>query len=125
MTVDSQRRTSDLGAGSISLRQLAMLSGIAEGDLMDLIDYGVLRPIAADGGAELFSIRAIPALQRAQNLRVDLALDAHAFALAVMLSGQIADLEAELRVTKEDLRWRRADAGLSGRADAEVTHNVQ
>lgn len=124
MTSDSRLQPRDPATGSVSLCQLASLSGIAEADLLDLIDYGVLMPDAVQGHPELFSVRSVRALQRAQTLRADLALDAHAFALAVMLSGQIVDLEAELRIAKADLRSLRVDSELSDRVLSKTTHNV-
>lgn len=99
--------------GTVSLRQLAQLSDVGLSDLLELIDYGVLVPAPSGPGAELFAVRYIPVLQQAQRLRSDLALDAHAFALAVMLCGRIVDVETELRRAKSDLRHCRAESTAS------------
>ncbi|MEO7129008.1 MAG: chaperone modulator CbpM [Rhodoferax sp.] len=99
----------------VSLHQLAQLSQVAEPDLLDLMDYGVLTPVASKSGAEAFAPRYIQVLQQAEHLRADLALDGHGFALAVMLSRRIADQEEELRSLKSELRHRRADVVVSSR----------
>ena len=97
------------GAEPVSLHHLAQLSQVEEADLLELMDYGVLATVASISEAEAFAPRFIQILQQAQHLRVDLALDAHGFALAVMLSGQIVDQEAELSSLKAKLRRCRAD----------------
>ncbi|MDO9403656.1 MAG: chaperone modulator CbpM [Polaromonas sp.] len=100
-------------AGSVSLRQLARLSGLDSAELLELMDYGVLTPTPSGSGGELFAMKYIPVLQQAQRLRSDLALDTHAFALSVMLCGRIVDLEAELRDLKAELRHQRTESATS------------
>ena len=82
--------------------QLAQLSGVAAPELDGLIDYGVLAVTAPEHEPATFDIGFVMTLQRAQRLRQDLALDDHAFALAVMLLQQIAELEEEVRTMRSD-----------------------
>ncbi len=98
--------------GSVSLRQLAQLSGLDSAELLELMDYGVLTPTPSGSGDGLFAMKCIPVLQQAQRLRTDLALDTHAFALSVMLSGRIVDLEAELRELKAAVRHQRTESAM-------------
>lgn len=100
-------------AGSVSLRQLAQLSGLDSAELLELMDYGVLASMPSESGDGLFAMKYIPVLQQAQRLRRDLALDSHAFALSVMLSGRIVDLELELRDLKAELRHQRTESAAS------------
>ncbi|MEO6911104.1 MAG: hypothetical protein ABI158_09290 [Edaphobacter sp.] len=50
-----------------------------------------------------FRLDCVVTLQRADHLRENLALDDHGFALAMMLLGQITDLEDELRTAQPRL----------------------
>ena len=86
-----------------SLSQLAQLSAINEADLRALVDYGVLIPVPPEIEPWSFSADGVEILLRADRLRKDLALDLHAFALAVMLLGQITGLEAELGKLQSEL----------------------
>lgn len=95
----------------MSSHQPAQLSQSDEADLLELMDYGVLTTVASMSEAEAFAPRYIQILQQAQRLRVDLALDALGFALAVMLSGRIVNQEADLSSLKAELR--RCRAGLA------------
>ena len=86
-----------------SLSQLAQLSAINEADLRALVDYGVLTPVPPGIEPWSFSADGVEILLRADRLRKDLVLDIHAFALAVMLLGQITGLEAELGKLQSEL----------------------
>ena len=85
---------------TLALAQVAQLSGIGEADLKGLVDYGVLTPVTSEGEPWSFEIGCVMTLQRAERLRRDLALDGHAFALAVTLLHQITALEGQLRSAK-------------------------
>jgi len=93
----------------LSMAQLARLSGIAEADIGELVDYGVLAPVGAGNEPQVFRADGVALLRRADHLRQDLALDGHAFALAVMLLGQVSDLEAQLRTSRTAVHAERAD----------------
>lgn len=81
---------------TLSMAQVGQLSGIADADLLALLDYGVLLPLP-DVEPAAFPIECVTLLQRADRLRRDLALDEAGFALAVMFVSQIATLEAQLQ----------------------------
>lgn len=90
-------------AASITLSQLAQLSGTSQADVQDLVDYGVLSPHNPDSLEWTFALPEVMVLQRAEALRQDLALDAHAFALAVMMLKQITALEWQLQAAEAQI----------------------
>jgi hypothetical protein len=96
-------------AVTLSMEQVAQLSGVGATDLRGLVEHGVLLPVMPGGEPWTFSLDCVMALQRADHLRRDLALDGHGFALAMMLLGQIKGLEQELGAANSGLR----DADLS------------
>ena len=102
---------------TLSLEQVAQLSGVASADLKGLVEHGVLAPVTPISDPLTFRMNCVMTLQRADDLRRDLALDDHGFALAMMLLNQITDLEDELRTARPPLRHRRAAGYLEGRAD--------
>ncbi|MEP7154473.1 MAG: chaperone modulator CbpM [Betaproteobacteria bacterium] len=85
-------------AATLTLEQVAQLSGVGAADLQALVEHGVLTPVMPAGEPVSFPLDCVMTLQRADHLRQDLALDDHGFALAMMLLGRITDLEDELRV---------------------------
>ncbi len=84
-------------AVTLSMEQVAQLSGVGTTDLEGLVDHGVLSPITPESEPWSFSFDCVTALKRADHLRRDLALDEHGFALAMMLLSQIEGLEEKLR----------------------------
>ncbi|MEP6792548.1 MAG: chaperone modulator CbpM [Ramlibacter sp.] len=88
---------------TLSITQVAQLSGVAADDLQGLMDHGVLLPVSASTPLA-FGMECVMTLQRANALREDLALDGHSFALAMMLMSRVADLEAQVRTAQADLR---------------------
>ncbi len=103
-------------AATLSLEQVAQLSGVGTVDLKGLIDYGVLTPVTSVSDPRAFRLDCVMTLQRADLLRHDLALDDHGFALAMMLLGQITDLESELRTMRPKLHTLREGGHLEGGA---------
>lgn len=77
---------------TLSLEQVAQLSGVVTADLKGLVEHGVLTPVAPLSEPWTFRLDCVMTLQRADHLRQSLALDDHGFALAMMLS-QITELE--------------------------------
>ncbi len=88
---------------TLSLEQVAQLSGVGTADLKVLVDYGVLTPVRPVGAPWAFPLDCVMTLQRADLMRHDLALDDHGFALSMMLLGQITGLESKLRTTRSKL----------------------
>ena len=88
---------------SLSMTQVAQLSGVSVTELSGLVDYGVLMPIALESHPWVFKAACVMTLQRAEALRQDLLLDGHSFALAVMFLNQITGLEVQLCSTQTEL----------------------
>lgn len=84
---------------TLSLAQIAQLSGVPVDALQGLMDHGVLKPVSPSRPLA-FGIECVMTLQRANALRTDLAVDGHSFALAMMLTSPIVDLEAQVRVAR-------------------------
>ena len=78
---------------------LCRVSGLSEGELRDLVDYGALVPDNPDTIAErwTFGRHCIVIVQTAVRLRRDFDLDPPGLALALTLVNRIRDLEDELR----------------------------
>jgi DNA-binding transcriptional MerR regulator len=84
----------------VSMQQLSRLSNVDVASLRQLIDFGLLKPAGVSTGSDCYSSQSLAVLKRAAQLRVDLALDSHSFALAFMLSERISGLENELASLK-------------------------
>ncbi len=120
--IENQREASgyqQLTADSLALSvaEVSRLSGVSQEDLTGLVDFGVLAPLVSDQGPWAFNTECIPMLQRACTMRDDLALDSHAFALAVMFLQKISGLEAEQRSLKSELLLCRASEHRADRFD--------
>ena len=98
-------------AASLSMTQVGQMAGISSADVSALVDYGVLNPLAPDHQPWTFNAACVVPLQRAEILRQDLALDSHAFALAVMFLNQVSSLEAQLHAARTELAQCRKKAG--------------
>jgi len=97
---------------TLSLSQVARLTEIGADDLASLVDYGVLTPFEPQAMPLRFDMACIVTLQRAARLRCDLALDGHAFALAVMFLAQITRFEDELHGLRTKSLARHAGGDL-------------
>jgi hypothetical protein len=82
---------------TLSMEQVAQLSGAGITDLRGLVEHRALLPEVPGGEPWTFSLDCVMALQRADHLRCDLALDGHGFALAMLLLGPITGIEEEGR----------------------------
>lgn len=80
----------------ISIAELAIISGLPECDLLELVDYGVLAPANPRESHWAFSVDCLSNVRAARRLRDDLELDVHAMALAIMLLDRIDELEARV-----------------------------
>ena len=85
------------GAATLSMEQVAQLSGVGTADLRALVEHGVLLPVTPGSEPSRFSLDCVMALQRAEHVRQDLALDGHGFALAMVLLSRITGLEDDRR----------------------------
>lgn len=87
---------------AFSLAELAEISGLAESELHELVDYGAITPIDPESSPWTFSGKCLLAVRTARRLRISFDLEPHGAALMVTLLERVQDLEAQLR----DLRAR-------------------
>ena len=90
-------------SSTLSIGQLARLSEVSEADIRELMDYGVLAPASSAMEPLGFHTDSVAILRHAGHLRRDLALDNHAFSLAVMFLDRISALETELGQVRAQL----------------------
>lgn len=79
-----------------SIEHLVEVSGLAQQELLDLIETGVIEPSGQERGTYFFHMSSIVAARTARRLRDDFELDAHGLALALSLLRRIDRLEAEV-----------------------------
>ena len=90
----------------VSLAELASLSGLAESELRELVEYGALAPNDPRGAQWTFSGECVVTARAAQRLREDFDLDPNALSLALGFLERIRTLEAELRELRAQLPHR-------------------
>jgi chaperone modulatory protein CbpM len=83
--------------GVVTVAQLARLSGLAEDEVRELVDLGVLEPCDPRAPSWSFTSRCVVTARTAGRLRRDLELEPHALALALSLMERIGELEARVR----------------------------
>ena len=94
---------------TVSLTELAMLAGLTEEEVRDLVDNGALAPVNPHDAPWNFSADCVIALRQVSRLRDDLELEPHALALALGLLEQIRALESELsKMRAQQARFDRA-----------------
>jgi hypothetical protein len=93
-----------IDASTLNEMQVAQLSGIGEADVTALVEYGVLTPVNTQSKPWRFDAECVMTLQHAEQMRRDLLLDNHGFALAVMFLSLKATSDAELRAVRSELR---------------------
>ena len=87
----------------VSLEEIARLSGLAEAELRELVDYGALAPNDPGGAQWTFSGECVVTARAARRLRTSFDLDPSALSLAVGFLERIRELEAELRALRAQL----------------------
>ncbi len=90
----------------ISISELAIFSGCAEGDLHELVAYGVLVPVSRADESWAFHPDCVLRVRKAARLRDDLELDLHAVALAISLLDRIDGLEQQLTAAGATIHHR-------------------
>lgn len=90
----------------LSLVELAGLSGLAESELRDLVDCGVIVPVDPSAAQRTFRADCIVSARTAYRLRNDFELDAQGLALALTLLDRVHDLEAQVRDLRAKLPRR-------------------
>ena len=104
MTIESVHALFLEQIDAVSLTQLGELSGLSEGELVDLVECGALAPFDPASSSWTFSARCVVVARTAHRLREDFALDdTHALALLLRFVQRIEELERQI----ETLRARR------------------
>jgi chaperone modulatory protein CbpM len=80
---------------AVSLAELVEVSGLAEGELLELVRGGVI-PGRESGGTYTFSAHVVTVARRASRLRDELELEGHGLGVALRLLERVTDLEQEL-----------------------------
>ena len=79
-----------------SLQHVAAVSGLSEGDVLDLVETGVLSPVGNERGSHMFYTECIVVARKARRLRDDFELNADGLALVLKLLNRVDSLEAQL-----------------------------
>ena len=86
--------------GAFTLDEIAVMSGLPEDVLRELVDYGAVTPAATAATAWTFSAAAVVVARRAYRLREDFDVDAHALAVLLGFVERIEALQAEMRALR-------------------------
>jgi chaperone modulatory protein CbpM len=79
----------------VSLAELVEASGLAEGELLELVRAGVIEG-RETGGGYAFSARVVTVARAACRLRDDLELEGHGLGVALKLLERVRELEREI-----------------------------
>lgn len=82
---------------AVSFAELVELSGLAEAELRELVDCGVLTSSPAAATDRTFSGYCVAAARTARRLRDDFELDTKALAISLLLLERIHELEIRCR----------------------------
>ena len=87
----------------VTWTQLVNASGLSEGELSELVQYGVLVPRDPAAAPLTFESRWLMVARKASRLRRDFDLDAHGVSVVLSFVERIESLEAELRALRAQL----------------------
>ncbi len=82
---------------TVSMPELASVSGLTEAELRELVEYGALAPVDRQQPELVFSSERIGGLRRAARLRRDFELDLFAVALLLVYLDRIEALERQIK----------------------------
>ncbi len=85
--------------GEVTLADLTRVARVHAEWVMELVEEGVLEPVAPGGPQWRFSATSVVRVQKAQRLQRDLGVNLPGIALALELLDRIDALEARLRAT--------------------------
>jgi chaperone modulatory protein CbpM len=80
----------------VTLSELAQLSGLAESELRELVDYGVFERLDSSAQTWTFSAHYVVLARKASRLRHDFELDAHSVAVLLGFVERIDALQREV-----------------------------
>ena len=81
---------------ALSFGELIELSGLSEMELRELIDCGLIEPVADTLAQESFRAECLVVIHRARRLRNDFELNAQGLALVVTLLERVHDLQTQV-----------------------------
>lgn len=81
---------------SCSFEHVVEVSGINQGDLLELVEAGVVQPTRQDRGTYVFRTDCIVLARQARRLREDFELNTEGLTLAMRLLDRIHKLEEQL-----------------------------
>ena len=90
----------------VTLGELAVLSGLPDGVLRELVDCGALTPVRLEAEHWVFSARCVVTMRMAGRLRNDFELDANALAVALSFLERIHELEEQLHAARAQIPRR-------------------
>jgi chaperone modulatory protein CbpM len=79
-----------------SLAELAELSGLSEGEVRDLVEYGAIAPVDPDAPQWIFKGYCLVTVRTACRLRLSFDLEPHGLALVLSLLDRIRELEMQM-----------------------------
>ena len=87
-----------LGATWLSVTEFTQVAGLSQGDVIELVEVGVLKPVGRSLNDWSFDSQAMTLARRLRRIRDDLELnlDVHALALGFRLLERITELETAL-----------------------------
>lgn len=85
------------------IEHLAEASGLSIDEIEDLVEHGVIRPVAENAASYDFQLRDIVTARMARRVRDDFELDRNGVSLSLRLLQRIAELENELNALRP---WR-------------------
>ena len=81
---------------NLDQQELAQMCAMSEAEIDELVDYGVLLPLASENG-RVFNAAVVPSLREAASLRTDFDLDLFTVSLLLRYLQRIVHLEQQLR----------------------------
>lgn len=81
---------------NVDQQELAQMCAMSEAEIDELVDYGVLLPLASEKG-RVFNAAVVPSLREAASLRTDFDLDLFTVSLLLRYLQRIVHLEQQLR----------------------------
>ena len=87
-----------LEATWLSVTEFTQVAGLSQGDVVELVEVGVLKPVGRSVNDWSFDSEAMSLARRLRRIREDLELnlDVHALALGFRLLERISELESAL-----------------------------
>ena len=88
---------------TITMAELSQVCGLSAAELVELVDYGALAPLAEPSEADVFSATWVAPLRTAGKLRQDFDLELFSVAMLVGYLIRIETLEREIKTARAQL----------------------